>query len=258
MKPVPALEYEVVKPGEEIPDPNFDYPIIDEEKDKEELLFALMFLIPLAGLYADYKDKTPEYVIRNVKKDTEQLHKDLDKKVDKLDELWKNQTNKTLLDAGIPKENLGKAKIKYNIKDGVLEQRSTVKGIVDELRNGLKSKAHFYLNRGINKLYNVKSNFSQASKRLKWQVESGFRHTVQKAKRAVQVFLYNDPLAYWVTKQDNRVCPYCRALERDSPMKLSKMPFCPLHNRCRCDIIMEENLDLTEEAMKLSYYEYER
>jgi hypothetical protein len=256
MKPVPALEYEVVTPGDEIPDPDFDYP--DNVDDKEEIFYSSMFLILLAGLYTQYKDQTPEYVLKHVDKDTKQLFKDLDGKVDKLDELWKTQTGKTLLDAGIVPENLEKANVKYNIKHGVLEQRSTIRGIVDELRNGLKSKAHFYLNRGIEKLYDVKSNFNHASKRMKWTVESGYRHTLQKAKRAAQIFLYDDPLAYWVTMHDGRVCSYCLALERDSPMPLSKMPYNPLHNRCRCDVVLEKDINLTDEAMKLSYYEYER
>lgn len=256
MKPVPQLEYEVVKPGEEIPDPDFDYP--NNVDDKEELFYASMFLILLAGLYTQYKGKSPEYILKHVDKDTEQLFKDLEGKVDKLDDVFTNTTHKTLIDAGIPAENLPKARIKNTIKFGKLEQKSTIRGIVDELRNGLKSKAYFYKNRGLTELYNIKSNFNQASKRLKTTVESGFRTTIEKAKREAQSFLYGDPMAYWTTMKDNRVCPYCQALERDSPMKLSQMPYCPLHNRCRCKIVMEKDLDLTEEAMKLSYYEYER
>ena len=102
---------------------------------------------------------------------------------------------------------LPKARIKNTIKFGKLEQKSTIRGIVDELRNGLKSKAYFYKNRGITELYNIKSNFNQASKRLKNTVESGFRTTTEKAKREAQIFLYGDPLAYWVTMHDGRVCP---------------------------------------------------
>jgi hypothetical protein len=253
---VSQLEYEVIKPGEEIPDPDFDYH--DNVDDKEEIFYASMFLVLLAGLYTQYKDKSPDYILKHVDKDTEQLFKDLEGKVDKLDDVFTNTTHKTLIDAGIPAENLPKARIKNTIKFGKLEQKSTIRGIVDELRNGLKSKAYFYKNRGITELYNIKSNFNQASKRLKNTVESGFRTTIEKAKREAQIFLYGDPLAYWVTMHDDRVCPYCQALERDSPMKLSQMPYSPLHNHCRCEVVMEKDLDLTKEAMKLTYYEYER
>ncbi len=256
---MPQPEYEVIKPGDEIPEPDFTYTVKNEGTgDKEEAFYASMFLILLAGLYTEYRDKSPEYILKNADKDLENLFKKFDGKLEKLDELYKTQTGKTLLEAGILPENLEKAKVEYTIKHGKLEQKSTVRSIVHELKQGIISKAHYYLNRGIKSLFNVKSNFRQASSRLKHTLENGFRSTIQKAKRAAKVFLYGDPLAYWVTMHDGRVCAYCMALERDSPMRLSQMPYEPLHLRCRCEVVLEKDLDLTEEAMKLSYYEYER
>lgn len=251
------LEYEVIKPGDEDPDPVFDYPA-EGEDDREEVLFATLFLLGLAGIYEKYKDKNANYVLKNVDKDLDTLLKEWETHADKLDDLFSTQSSKTLLDAGILQDNLNKVKLPHTINEVVLEQRTTLRGIIEELRSGLKAKAYYLKSRVAEELYNPKSNFRRAVRRTRWTTQNGFRLTLEKSKRAAQIFLYGDPLAYWITKGDTRVCFHCLMLEGESPMPLSQMPYTPLHLRCRCRVVLAKDLDLTDEAVQLTLYQYDR
>lgn len=237
--------------SEDSPDPDFTY----ETDDQDEKIYALIFLGALATLFKKYKDKSADYVIKNVDSDVSNLRRSLTHSTTELEKVFDKVANKTLTDAGILKDNLGRVTLKYNVHDGVLEQKQTVQGVTDELKNNLKSKAYYLKNRNAESIFNVKSNFNRAAKRLKQMVWSGYQTAKKKAVRASQIFLYGDPLAYWITKNDNRVCLWCMALQKASPMPLSMMPFCPLHNKCRCDDKLAKDLELTDAAKLLTYYQ---
>jgi len=247
--------YEVV-PKEDTPDPDFTYP----SDDKEEWIYAMLFLAAFGALYETYKDKGVDYAIANIEKDTRITLSALIKKPDKLNKTYRTVSDQVLVDAGILKENLKKAKLNGGIKDGILEQKETLKSITNELSSGIKAKAHFLKNRGSEEIFNVKSNFNRAAKRTKDMAQSGYRTTKEKAKRAAQIFLYGDPDAYWICLHDGRTCPKCLAIERDSPMPLSKMPMWPLHVKCgqRCEVRLAKDIseqEMTDNAIKLTYYD---
>lgn len=150
------------------------------------------------------------------------------------------------------------------IQNGLNEQIITLSSIALGLSLGLKSKSYYLLNRKSEDHFNPRSNFKKAFSRLKNTVESAFVSTQSHALRKATIFLFGDPEVYWITRGDHRVCKWCLSIEAASPMKLSRCPFCPLHNHCRCKIgtkaefegkSEEEVMDqLTEEAIALTYY----
>lgn len=186
------------------------------------------------------------------------------------------------------KKNLNKIKLKEDIKseeitDAILEetedirklsadnthdllneQITTISSIALGLSLSLKSKAYYHKNQNTKDLFNPRPNFHTAFNRLKNTVESGFVSTRSHALRKVAIFLFGDPEVYWVHRGDSKVCKFCLAIAAASPMKLSKMPYCPLHNHCRCGIQTraeyesksdeEISQELTDEAFKLTYY----
>lgn len=240
--------YEI--PASDNVEPDFTY----TSNDQNEETYALMFLIGLSALFTKYDGKSTDYVLAHVDADVKKLRTDLTSNVSELQTLFDDTANKYLQDAGILKENLGKVQLTQNIDDGIKEQKQTIKGITDELQNNLKSKAYYLKNRNAEQVFSVKSNFDRASKRLKQMIESGYQTSKAKAKRSSQIFLYGDPMAYWVTQNDSRVCPCCKMLQDASPMQLSLLPLCPLHSRCRCDVKLADDLTLTEQAMLLTYF----
>jgi len=247
---VVGTTYEVI-PENETPDPDFTY----QSEDKDELLYAMLFMGAFSGLYLQYKDKGTDYAIENIEKDTKSLLKTLTPETEQLKTVFKEASDKVLLDASILKSNLEKAKLKLNVTNGVLEQKQTLKSITNELSTNIKAKAYYLKNRGSEELFNVKSNFNRAAKRTKDMVESGYETSKQKGKRAAQIFLYNDPPAYWITKRDGRVCKYCIRLEFESPLPLSKLPYTPLHKKCRCKVELEDEIDMTADAITLTRYD---
>jgi hypothetical protein len=150
------------------------------------------------------------------------------------------------------------------IRDGLNEQISTLSSIASQLKHGLKSKAYYLKNRKTEQLFNPNTNFKTAFNRLKTTVESGFVSTQNHAVRKAAIFLFGDPEVGLVTKGDSRVCKWCLAIEAQGFMKLSEMPFVPIHNHCRCVIktraeiegqsMEEQMMQLTQEAMALTYY----
>lgn len=151
-----------------------------------------------------------------------------------------------------------------NTKDILNEQVTTLTSIALGLSLSLKSKAYYHKSQNNKELFNPRSNFNTSFNRLKNTVESGFVSTKSHALRKVAIFLFDDPECYWVTRGDARVCKYCLAIQAASPMKLSKLPYCPLHNHCRCHIETKAEYEnkskdqisqeLTDEAYKLTYY----
>jgi len=240
-----------VEPSNDTPEPDFTY----DSDDINEMIYVLLFLGAFSTLYQDYKGKDVDYAISNIEKDTKSLLKELTPKVDQLEEIFNQARDQVLLDTGILKDNLNKVKSELNVKEGILEQKTTLKGITSELSNNIKAKAHFLKNRAAEEIFNVKSNFNRAANRTKQMAGNGYQTTKAKAKRAAQIFLYDDPDAYWVTKRDGRVCPHCVRLEFESPMPLSKMPYTPLHLRCRCKVVLAKDLTMNEDAMELMYHD---
>lgn len=247
---VVGTTYEVV-PENETPEPDFTY----QSDDKEELLYAMLFMGAFSGLYIKYKDRGVDYAIQNIEKDTQSLLKTLTPETEQLKTVFREASEKVMVDAGILKTNLQKAKLKLNVTSGILEQKETLKSITNELSTNIKAKAYYLKNRGSEEIFNVKSNFNRAAKRTKSMVENGYQTSKEKGKRAAQIFLYNDPPAYWITKRDGRVCPHCVRLEFESPIQLSKMPYTPLHKKCRCKVLLEEDIKMEEDAMALTYYD---
>lgn len=241
--------YEI--PASDNVEPDFTY----QSDDKDQDTYVLMFLVGLSTLFTKYEGKSPDFILSHADKDIKKLRTDLTGNVTELQTLFDETTKKYLTDAGILEENLPRVTLPDDIRYGILEQKQTIQGITDELRNNLKSKAYYLKNRGAEQVFSVKSNFDRASKRLKQMSESGFRTTKQKAIRSAQIFLYNDPMAYWVTRMDSRVCPFCRDLQNASPMQLSLLPLWPLHNKCRCDVKLEKDLKLTEQAQLLTHFQ---
>lgn len=225
--------------------------------DKSEKKYIAGMLLGLSVLYTKYGNKTADYALKHISTDLSKLKSNMDVKINGLENVFDDTVTTNLTKIGILKENVPKAGIKSNlIKNTLNEQRSTLKGIIGELEQGIKSKAHYLKSRANDKMFNLQSTVNRAISRTKAMAESGYRNAKARAEREAKVFLYGDPMASWVTENDDKVCDYCFALQEASPMPLSKMPFCPLHNHCRCEIIEEyKDIDLTSEALALTMYE---
>lgn len=243
--------YEIPKEGEGTT-PDFTY----TDGDKAEQEYGLLFLLLLADLYDKYKKyETVDYALRNITKDTRIIYTKLVQNTTKLKEIFNQTVENSLTSTGILQENIPKTNITPNIiSNGLLEQKTTIKGITDELHNNILSKAYFLKNRNAETLFNIDSNFTRATRRVKQMAESGYNTTVAKAEREADIYKYGDPLAYWITKNDSRVCRWCRHLEAASPMPLSMLPYNPLHNKCRCRVKLADNLALTDRASALTTY----
>ena len=256
---------------------DFTYSHDDKDLEKYTLLFLALFL----GVFTKYQYKSADYAIAHIDEDIKKLNKSLLSEVDKLNKTYIENASKTLMDAGILKENISKVSLEkiaqaidenkpiptdliknksknvFNtqkiLKYNLLEQKTKLEGITNELSSDIKSKAYFLKSRSADDIFDVKSNFRRAVERTKTMSESGFKNVKGKAVRHSQIFLYGDPDAYWVTAHDSRVCIFCRTVEAASPMPLSWMNFWPMHPKCgqRCRIVLVDDIQLTDLAMSL-------
>jgi hypothetical protein len=243
--------YNVPTPGSE-EDPDFTY----ETDDKDEEIYALLFLGVLLKLYEDkYKGKNADAVLKRIDKDISDLNGKFNNNILKLNDLFENVARKQLLEAGILEDNIKKVKFDDDIKNRILEQKQTIKGILTELQTNLKATAYHLKDRKAEQLYDTKPKFSRAAKRLKQMIEAGYTNVQAKALRQVQIFLYDDPEARLVTAGDANVCADCRIEEKKGWVPLSQLKYVPLHNRCRCHIeLKNKKPKMSDEAILLMYY----
>jgi hypothetical protein len=284
--------YTITNANEELPniddptlreDPEFTY----TDQDPDTQTYVLFFMALLAALYTRYKDKSADYAITIIDKDVTKIYKQADKQINKLEDVFNKSASKELMKNGIKKDNLQKIdlnNIKPSplttvkpkkapetpkkaltpeektvkggskvLKDHILEQKITNKAITDELKNGIKAKAHYLKNRNSEMVFDVSTNFRKAEKRYIQSSQYGYKAAEEKGTRKANEFLYDDPDAYWITKGDNRVCKFCLAVEDASPMPISRMPTRPLHHNCgrRCRVEYSDDLRFTEDAVSM-------
>jgi len=277
-----ASPYEIPHP-DDIEDPDFSY----KSENKEEELYVLGFLALLSAFYTKYKDKSADYTLKNIDKDIKKFEEKAIKNTDKLIDIFNNKANTALQEAGILKQNLKKIDLsnikpskktdktvkqievkastispkdsvkgaKKVLKHRLESQNNSLKSISNELKYGIKAKANNLIDRNSPEMFDIRPNVKRISNRLKSSIEYNYRSVEDKAKRKTGEFLYDDPLAYWITKGDKRVCKFCLAVENESPMPMSRMPVRPLHQHCgrRCRVEYADDLKVTEDAVNLFY-----
>ena len=129
-------------------------------------------------------------------------------------------------------------KVKVNNNYSETDQKLTVRAIVDEVKNDLKTSSHFIKARQEKEPdAKVKTGniVSRAVNRIKRMVIHGVMSSYNTGKKAYYNFVYKKDTTYdWITKHDSDVCPFCNFFEANNPYTMDELPPCPYHIWCRC------------------------
>lgn len=251
-----------VKPIE----PDFEF----EEKTETDGTYIPLLLVLLQAFYKRYKGKDPEFILKNIDKDVQQLHDDMEAVIiQKVPEAYqlgaesavaaamgialkrskeiKDSAEKDLKKATLKKIGMDKkgSKDAVNIDKSLLQQEVSLKGITDEIRNDLKSSAVFVDHRQDKETnLEVKSGnvLNRAVNRIKAMGMYGSRVAYDAGNLAALSIIFNPELMKfnWISMRDDNVCPDCEYFDENSPWAWAELPPCPYHDWCRCEIKPDE------------------
>lgn len=247
-------------------EPDFDF---EEKTDSDEYVPILIAL--LQGFYKRYKGKDPNFILKNIDKDVDQLHQDMEAVIDqKVPEVYqlgaagavasamevamnrskdlKKDAENTLKKAAFKKVGIDKkgSKKAVGIEYPMQMQKFTLQGVTDEIRNDMTSSAYYVGNR-LDKEQNleVKSGniVNRATNRIKAMGMEGSRAAFAAGMFAIleTVFVIESTKWNWNTMQDENVCSYCDFFEMSNPWDWDELPPCPYHDWCRCWVTADTN-----------------
>lgn len=213
---------------------------------------ALLSLMEL--FYQDIQAMPPEELYTNIDSRVDLLYEDIIAIMtamlpailligitDALLDIFKDMNSERYLLTSKEKEQLTKNledKIKPDNKYGETEQKLTIKGILSEVKNDLKTSAYFIKHRQQQEPNSkVKSGviIQRAVYRIKRMVIHGVMTSYNTGKKAYYEHVYTNETKYdWITKHDDKVCSFCTFFEANGPYTINELPPCPYHLHCRC------------------------
>lgn len=211
--------------------PNIPRADISGIDDNDEILLALIYL--LEEFYDKYYTKSPNYILSHIDKDIEKLEK---KMVDKLKERGEQYIDDleyaNLIKYNITQDLQSKITLDYDVATTFEVTESTLKAILEQLRQDIKTKALVWIDQN-NPVedFNIKANYTRASKRL---TDAGnyFKGTSrQKISRAVQKYVYGETLFYWACLGTNP-CAWCIDQSKSPPRKIEDWELDHINGHC--------------------------
>ena len=138
-----------------------------------------------------------------------------------------------LLSNDIPTNKQKQVNLKYDIATTKKVAETTIKNIIQSLRNEIKLNIQVVKDQNNEELFNLEPKLKDAIKRIKNTVKYETGMVFQKIRRSVYDFRYGKDATYkWVTQGDAKVCFWCRQQERMPPRKLEDIPFDHINGRC--------------------------
>lgn len=205
---------------------------IDGIEDNDEILLALLYL--LEEFYDKYYTKSPNYILKHIDDDIDKLKKNM---FDKLDERKGSYIDDLeyayLLKHNITQDLQAKVQLEYDVNITLEVTKSTLEAILEQLRQDVKTKALVWNDIGnqVND-FNIKANYTRASKRL---TDAGnyYKNTVkQKIARAVQKFVYDKSVLYYWACLGTNPCSWCIAQSKSPPRKLEDWEYDHQNGHC--------------------------
>lgn len=201
-------------------------------EDDDEILLALLYL--MEEFYEKYSTKSPNYILSHIDKDAQKLEKNLlDKFAGRTDEYIERLEYAQLIKYDLTQDLQSKVMLEYDVATTLEVTRSTLKAIIQQFKQDVITKSLVWqdINNEI-KEFNIRANYSRATKRIKDAVEYYKGISNQKIARAVQKFVFSDEvLYYWVCLGSNP-CAWCIEQSKMSPRKLDEWEFDHINGHC--------------------------
>lgn len=203
------------------PPPYFDY-------DEQLAIFACLLL--LKQLFERLELMTPQDIVDEIDSILDDFESEL------------VQTATSQIDSTVY-ESLRKDLIEWNIPlfGGYVKQdvsmypilNSSIKGVVDQLRNDLKSKAQFFNDNLTKDQFSVIPNIKRAMRGLIDAVGNNLGYSKEKTHGNVLKFVYGEDKLYrWVSAHLATTCDWCLAQEKRPPRRYDDWELDHPHGHC--------------------------
>ena len=210
----------------------FNYKEYDGDLDEKEFGLAIMML--LEDFTRKYSSKGYNYIEKHIDEDLVKLEEKLLQANEKQFAKYEEATRKNqLLANDIPVSKQKQVGLKYDIATTKQVAETTIKNIIQSLRNEIKLNIQVVKDQDNEELFNLEPKVKDAIQRVKNTVKYQTGMVFQKIRRSVYDFRYGTDATYrWVTQGDAKVCFWCRQQERMPPRKLDDIPFDHMNGRC--------------------------
>ena len=197
------------------------------ESDERLVLIAVLML--LEQRYRLLKSMTPEDILDEID-DVMNSFKDelIDTATVKVDNAAWDAHLKELIEWNIPVMG-------YVEQDTSMYQVmvDSLTGLVNRLRDDLKSKARFFTEAMSKDDFDVKPNFRRAFQSLVDGVGNNLIYVKEKNHRKVLKFIYGEDKLYkWYHMNDEKVCDWCIAQGNEAPRRIDDWEYDHPHGRC--------------------------
>lgn len=197
------------------------------ESDERLVLIAVLML--LEQRYRLLKSMTPEDILDEID-DVMNSFKDelIDTATVKVDNAAWDAHLKELIEWNIPVMG-------YVEQDTSMYQvmEDSLTGLVNRLRDDLKSKARFFTEAMSKDDFDVKPNFRRAFQSLVDGVGNNLIYAKEKNHRKVLKFIYGEDKLYkWYHMNDEKVCDWCIAQGNEPPRRIDDWEYDHPHGRC--------------------------
>lgn len=228
----------------------FDYKEYDGDLDEKDYGLAIMML--LEDFTRKYSSKSYNYIEKHIDEDLAKLEEKLLQVNEKQFQKYEDATRKNqLLTNDIPTNKQKQVNLKYDIAITKRVAETTIKNIIQSLRNEIKLNIQVVKDQNNEELFNLEPKLKDAIKRIKNTVKYETGMIFQKIRRSVYDFKYGKDATYrWVTQGDDKVCFWCRQQERMPPRKLEDIPFDHMNGRCGIEPVSDR---ATAEYNKIVY-----
>jgi hypothetical protein len=220
-------------------------PVDEGMTTDEELMYVAIFVI-LTSLYTGFEHKSVDYVLNKFPKAATNAGIKIDKTSKaELVKIVETHRVEILKEYKIHEKIIPQVKLDYNLQGTYSTLSSSVKAMINQLKDDVKTKALAAKERMSEaKDFNLKSNFVRAAKRTRNFVKFNAQFAKQKVTRAAQKMRYGSRmLYYWVVAFQN-TCKWCFALARLPPKPIDEWPYDHPNGHC---VLVPVSNDSSEE-----------
>lgn len=204
---------------------------VSSMEDNDEVLMALLYL--LEEFYDKYYTKSPNYILSHIDKDIDKLKKNmLNKLNERSDKYIEDLEFAYLIKYNITQDLQSHVVLEYDANITLEVAKSTISAILEQLRQDVITKALVWQDQN-NPIedFNIKPNYTRATKRLT-DVGNYYKGTTrQKISRSVQKFVYGETLFYWACLGTNP-CAWCIDQSKSPPRKIDDWELDHINGHC--------------------------
>lgn len=190
-------------------------PVDEGMTTDEELMYVAIFVI-LTSLYTGFEHKSVDYVLNKFPKAATNAGIKIDKTSKaELVKIVETHRVEILKEYKIHEKIIPQVKLDYNLQGTYSTLSSSVKAMINQLKDDVKTKALAAKERMSEaKDFNLKSNFLRAAKRTRNFVKFNVQFAKQKVTRAAQKMRYGRNMLYYWVVAGRRTCQKCYDLAR--------------------------------------------